>query len=40
VLPDDAAEEVIAAVSRIEDLASARKLMDLLRGKAKAARAA
>ena len=32
------AEEVIAAVSRLEDLASVRKLMDLLRGSAKPVR--
>jgi 2-methylcitrate dehydratase PrpD len=40
VLPDAAADEVVAAVSRLEDLGSVRKLMDLLRGTAKAAKAA
>jgi 2-methylcitrate dehydratase PrpD len=40
VISDSAAEEVVAAVNRLEDLPSVRKLMDLLRGPAKAARAA
>ena len=40
VLADAQAEEVIAAVSRLEELASVRKLMDLLRGTKKKAKAA
>ena len=39
-LPDAQAEEVIAAVNRLEDLASVRKLMDLLRGATQKAQAA
>jgi 2-methylcitrate dehydratase PrpD len=38
-LSDPQADEVIAMVGRLEELSSARKLMDLLRGKAQAARA-
>ena len=38
VIPDAKFEEVIAAVSRLEDLASVRELMDLLRGSAKPVR--
>jgi 2-methylcitrate dehydratase PrpD len=40
VISDAAAEEVVTAVGRLEELPSARKLMDLLRRSAKAARAA
>ena len=40
VIPDAQAEEVIAAVNRLEDLGSVRKLMDLLRRGTSAARAA
>jgi 2-methylcitrate dehydratase PrpD len=40
VISDAAAQEVIGAVGRLEDLPSVRKLMDSLRGKAAAARAA
>jgi 2-methylcitrate dehydratase PrpD len=40
VISDAAAEEVVAAVNRLEDFAAVRKLMDLLRGPAKAAKAA
>jgi 2-methylcitrate dehydratase PrpD len=40
VIADAQAEEVVAAVSRLEDLASVRKLMDLLRGPARKAQAA
>jgi 2-methylcitrate dehydratase PrpD len=40
VLPDARAEEVIAAVARLEELSSVRKLMELLRGNAVAAKAA
>jgi 2-methylcitrate dehydratase PrpD len=40
VLPDARAEEVIAMVGRLEELSSVRKLMDLLRGNAVAAKAA
>jgi 2-methylcitrate dehydratase PrpD len=38
VLPDAQCEAAIAAVNRLENLASARELMDLLRGSAKALR--
>jgi 2-methylcitrate dehydratase PrpD len=38
VLPDNHIEETIAAVSRLENLTSVRKLMDMLRGTAHAAR--
>jgi 2-methylcitrate dehydratase PrpD len=40
VISDAATDETIGAISRLEDLPSVRKLMDLLRGKALAARAA
>ncbi len=40
VLSDANADEVVAAVSRLEELGSVRKLMDLLRGSSKAAKAA
>jgi 2-methylcitrate dehydratase PrpD len=40
VLPDARAEEVIATVGSLEELSSVRKLMDLLRGNAVAAKAA
>jgi 2-methylcitrate dehydratase PrpD len=40
VIADAQAEEVIASVNRLEDLGSVRKLMDLLRGAAKKAKAA
>jgi 2-methylcitrate dehydratase PrpD len=40
IISDANAEEVIATVNRLEDLSSVRKLMDLLRGKAIAAKAA
>jgi 2-methylcitrate dehydratase PrpD len=40
VLPDAAAEKVVAMVGGLETLGSVRELMDLLRGQAKAARAA
>jgi 2-methylcitrate dehydratase PrpD len=40
VLPDAHAEDVVAAVGRLEDLTSVRKLMDLLRGKTQKAQAA
>jgi 2-methylcitrate dehydratase PrpD len=40
VISDGAADEVVAAVTRLEDLSSLRKLMDLLRRSAQAARAA
>ena len=40
VIADAAADEVVAAVSRLEDLGSVRKLMDLLRGSMQKARAA
>jgi 2-methylcitrate dehydratase PrpD len=39
-LPDAKAEEVIATVGRLEELSSVRKLMELLRGNAAAAKAA
>ena len=38
VLTDANAEEVIAAIGRLEEFTSVRKLMDLLRGAARAAR--
>jgi hypothetical protein len=37
VLSDAHASEVIATVARLEELSSARKLMDLLRGTAQSA---
>ena len=40
VISDTHAEEVITAVARLEDLASVRKLMDLLRGATQKAQAA
>jgi len=40
VIADSQAEEVIAAVNRLDELSSVRKLMDLLRGAAKKAKAA
>jgi 2-methylcitrate dehydratase PrpD len=40
VLPDARAEEIVAAVNRLEDLASVRKLMELLRGNGRQAQAA
>ncbi len=40
VVSDVTAEEVIAAVGRLEELASVRTLMDWLRGPAKTAHAA
>jgi 2-methylcitrate dehydratase PrpD len=40
VLPDAAAEKAVALVGGLETLGSVRELMDLLRGQAKAARAA
>jgi len=40
VLPDAHIDDVIAAVNRLEELPSARKLMDLLRGSMQKARAA
>ena len=40
VISDAHAEEVIAAVNRLEDLASVRKLMELLRGATQKAQAA
>jgi 2-methylcitrate dehydratase PrpD len=40
VIADTQAEDVIAAVSKLEDLGSVRKLMELLRGAAQKARAA
>ena len=35
VISDAQAEEVVAAVNRLEDLGSVRKLMELLRGRSK-----
>ena len=40
VISDAHAEEVVAAVNRLEDLASVRKLMELLRGATQKAQAA
>jgi 2-methylcitrate dehydratase PrpD len=40
VITDAHAEEVIATVSRLEELSSVRRLMDLLRGSAAKAQAA
>ena len=40
VISDAHAEEVVATVNRLEDLASVRKLMELLRGATQKAQAA
>ena len=40
VLPDAQTEDAIAAVNKLEDLGSVRKLMDLLRAPSRRARAA